>query len=96
MITISRDELPERSSDTRRATWLPRLGLYESVWTAIEPCRRSPSPGVVRHQQGQHRLAAELIGKAMALRPDVAVYHASLAEVHRALGQLENAVASGQ
>jgi tetratricopeptide (TPR) repeat protein len=49
--------------------------------------------GVVRHQQGQSRLAAELIGAALALRPKAAVFHASLAEVHQALGQHERAVA---
>jgi tetratricopeptide (TPR) repeat protein len=52
--------------------------------------------GMLRHQQGQNRLAANLIGRAVALRPLVPVFHASLAEVHRALGQFEQAVACGR
>jgi tetratricopeptide (TPR) repeat protein len=51
--------------------------------------------GILRHHQGQNRLAGRLIGKAVALQPGVAIYHASLAEVYRALGQLEEAVARG-
>jgi tetratricopeptide (TPR) repeat protein len=48
--------------------------------------------GVLRHQQGDHARAVELIGKAVALRPNVAAWHANLAEGYRALGQLERAV----
>ncbi len=47
--------------------------------------------GVVRHQQGDHGSAVELIGRAIALRPNVAAFHANLAEVYRALGQWERA-----
>jgi len=47
--------------------------------------------GVVRHQQGQSRLAAELIGRAVALRPGVAVFRATLGEAYRALGHFERA-----
>ena len=38
------------------------------------------------------RRAVELIGKATALRPDVAAYHSNLAEAHRALGDYQQAV----
>ncbi len=48
--------------------------------------------GVLRHQQGQSALAVELIGKAVALRPSVSVFHANLAEAYRALGQFERAI----
>jgi tetratricopeptide (TPR) repeat protein len=48
--------------------------------------------GVLRYQQGEHREAIELIGRAVALRPNVAAFHANLAEAYRALGQLERAV----
>ncbi len=48
--------------------------------------------GVLHHQQGGHAKAVELIGKAIALRPNVAAFHANLAEAYRALGQLDRAV----
>jgi tetratricopeptide (TPR) repeat protein len=48
--------------------------------------------GVLRHQQGDHAQAVELICKAIGLRPNVAAFHANLAEVYRALGQLDRAV----
>jgi tetratricopeptide (TPR) repeat protein len=48
--------------------------------------------GVLRHQQGQHAPAVELIAKAVALRPGVPAFHANLAEAYRALGQFDRAV----
>lgn len=48
--------------------------------------------GVLRHQQGEHRQAVELISQAVALRPNVAAFHANLAEAYRAQGQLERAI----
>jgi len=47
--------------------------------------------GVLRHQQGDHAQAVELICKAIALRPNVAAFHANLAEPYRALRQLDRA-----
>ena len=47
--------------------------------------------GVLHHQQGDHARAVELIGRAVALRPNVPAFHANLAEAYRALGQLERA-----
>ena len=49
--------------------------------------------GVLHYQSGHHQRAAELIGRAVALRPDAASYHANLAEAHRAQGEHEQAVA---
>ncbi len=48
--------------------------------------------GVLRHQQGDHAAAVEMIRRAVALRPGVAVFHANLAEAYRGLGQPERAV----
>ena len=48
--------------------------------------------GVLAHQQGEHDRAVDLIGRAIALNPNAAAYHANLAEVYRALGRLERAV----
>ena len=36
--------------------------------------------GVLRHQQGDHASAVELIGRAVALRPNAFAFHANLAE----------------
>ena len=47
---------------------------------------------MLRHQQGDHARAVELIGRAVALRPNVPAFHANLAEAYRALGQFERAV----
>jgi len=47
--------------------------------------------GVLHHQQGNHTRAVELIGRAVALRPSVAIYHANLAEPYRELGQFDRA-----
>jgi tetratricopeptide (TPR) repeat protein len=47
--------------------------------------------GVLKHQRGDHRKAVELIGRAVALRPSFAIFHANLAEAYRALGQLDRA-----
>ncbi len=47
--------------------------------------------GVLHHQQGNYPQAVALIGRAVALRPNVAVYHANLAEPFRELGAFERA-----
>jgi tetratricopeptide (TPR) repeat protein len=47
--------------------------------------------GVVALQQGDHRRAAEHIGRAVARNPGAAVYHTNLGEAYRALGQLDRA-----
>ncbi len=48
--------------------------------------------GVLHHQQGNHARAVELIGRAVALRPNSHIFHANLAEAYRALGDFERAV----
>jgi tetratricopeptide (TPR) repeat protein len=47
--------------------------------------------GVVAHQLGQHQPAAQLMSRAIVIKPSPA-YYANLAEVWRALGQLDTAV----
>jgi tetratricopeptide (TPR) repeat protein len=47
--------------------------------------------GVLHHQQGDHAKAIELIGRAVAIRPNVPAFHANLAEAYRATGQLDRA-----
>ena len=48
--------------------------------------------GVLHHQQGDQTRAMALIGRAVALQPNVPAFHANLAEVYRSLGQLERAI----
>jgi tetratricopeptide (TPR) repeat protein len=48
--------------------------------------------GLMHHECGHSSRAAELIGRAVTLRPETAAYHANLAEVHRKLGGYEQAV----
>src|SRR5436190_20017613 len=50
--------------------------------------------GVMHHQCGHCARAAELIGRAVTLRPDVPAYHANLAEAQRALGRHDQAAES--
>jgi tetratricopeptide (TPR) repeat protein len=47
--------------------------------------------GVLSHQRGDHGRAVELMGRAVALRPNVPAFHSNLAEAYRALGQFERA-----
>ena len=50
--------------------------------------------GVLAHQTERSCLALELIGQAVALTPDNAVFHHNLGEVQRELGRLEPAMES--
>jgi tetratricopeptide (TPR) repeat protein len=47
--------------------------------------------GILAYQQGELARAVELIGRAIARRPGVAAFYANLGEVHRALGQFDQA-----
>jgi tetratricopeptide (TPR) repeat protein len=47
--------------------------------------------GVVALQQGDCSRAVELIGRAVAIAPNVAAFHGNLAEAYRGLGQLDRA-----
>ena len=48
--------------------------------------------GVLHHQQGDHARAVELIGRAVALRPNAFAFHANLAEAYRAQGKFDRAI----
>jgi len=92
VVTISRDEFASAVRLHRAGELAAATRMYESILD-----RDSTNAdafhllGVVRHQQGQSRLAAELIGRAVALRPGVAVFRATLGETYRALGQFDQA-----
>lgn len=48
--------------------------------------------GVLRHQQGRHEEAAELVGRAVALRPNDAGLQLNLGNALKALGKLDGAI----
>ncbi|CAB3786998.1 Cell division coordinator CpoB [Paraburkholderia caffeinitolerans] len=48
--------------------------------------------GVLRHQQGQHAEAADLVRRAVSLRPDDAALQLNLGNALKALGELEGAI----
>ena len=52
--------------------------------------------GVIAHQVGKQALAAELIGKAIQSKGDVALFHANLSEILRQLKRLDEAIAHGE
>jgi tetratricopeptide (TPR) repeat protein len=52
--------------------------------------------GVIAYQQGDHTQAAARIAAAIARNPGASAYHANLAEVYRALGRLDEAIACGR
>jgi tetratricopeptide (TPR) repeat protein len=52
--------------------------------------------GVIAHQVGNQPVAAELIKKSIASKPDVALFHANLSEISRQLKQLDQAVSHGE
>ena len=66
---------------------LARAGsLYQTV-LASEPDNAEAMHllGVLNHQRGEHTRAVELMGRAVAIRPNAAAFHANLAEAYRAL-----------
>jgi tetratricopeptide (TPR) repeat protein len=69
--------------------------LYQAILT-VQPGHLEALHllGVVAHQQGDHARAVELIARAIAGNAGNAMYHANLAEAYRALGRLDQAVAS--
>ncbi|MEM5326876.1 tetratricopeptide repeat protein [Paraburkholderia sp. JHI2823] len=48
--------------------------------------------GVLRHQQGQHAEAADLVRRAVTLRPDDAALQLNLGNALKALGELDGAI----
>jgi Flp pilus assembly protein TadD len=74
-----------------------RLGDAEAGYLAV--LRHQPDNadalhllGVVAHQTARDEQAARLIGRALALRPRVALYHHNMAATMRALSRLDEAI----
>jgi tetratricopeptide (TPR) repeat protein len=71
----------------------PAAELYEKI--LIQDRENADSLhllGVLRHQEGDYPRAVELIGRAVALRPNVPAFHSNLAEPYRAQGQFDRAI----
>ncbi|MSO89584.1 MAG: tetratricopeptide repeat protein [Rhodospirillaceae bacterium] len=78
-----------------RAGWLHEAQtLYRQVLDK-EPAQPDALHllGLIAHQIGQHGLAVQLIGQAIAVNAQAPDYHANLAEAQRALGRLDEAEA---
>jgi tetratricopeptide (TPR) repeat protein len=83
----------------RQADQLQREGRYADAARAYHSLlERWPDHvgalhnfGVMHLQCGYPERAADLLGRAVALRPDVPAYHTNLAEAHRALKQYQQA-----
>jgi len=52
--------------------------------------------GVLAHKTGKPRIAVDLIGKAIEIRPDVAQFHSNRGEMCRLLGRLNEAIRHGE
>ena len=88
--TISRDEFTGAVRLHQSGQLAAAARLYESFLdrdaTHVDALHLL---GVARHQLGQVRAGRRLIGRAVALRPQAAVFRATLAEAYRALGQYD-------
>lgn len=69
--------------------------IYEEV-LAGDPANAAAlhALGVVHNQRGEHDRAAELIGRAVALRPSVPLFHVNLGEAYRNLKEFDRAAGS--
>jgi tetratricopeptide (TPR) repeat protein len=97
MLTTSRDEFGSAVDRHKAGDLEGAARLYDSI-LARQPSRAEVLHmfGLLRMQQGQAWVAVQLIGRAVALRPDAALFHATLAEAHRAQGEFELSVESAQ
>ncbi len=92
-VTISRDEFASAVRMHQSGDLMAAARLYESILgrDAVH-ADALHLLGLARHQQGESRLAVDLISRAVALRPAAAVFRATLGEAYRALGQFDRAV----
>ena len=83
-------DLSEAMEQDRRGELERAARAYEAA-LAEDPDRAEALHllGLIALERGDAASAAELIGRALAARPDVADYHAALGEAYWALGQPE-------
>jgi tetratricopeptide (TPR) repeat protein len=95
IVATMADDLSDALEHHRRGHLALAASAYDAV-LADQPDRPDALHlrGLVALQQGDIRRAGTLIGRSVALEPTEASYHASLAEVHWALGDGDRAVAS--
>ena len=78
-----------------------RLPQAETVLREILQAQPKHAPalhllGIVAHQQGQTRLGVQLLGEAIEIDPSKSLFHANRGEMYRQLGDLDEAIASGE
>jgi predicted O-linked N-acetylglucosamine transferase (SPINDLY family) len=75
--------------------WQAAEQIYQRI-LAVEPDHADALhlSGVLAHQRGASAVAVELIGRAIRLKGNEAVYHNNLGNALKALGRLDEAVAS--
>jgi tetratricopeptide (TPR) repeat protein len=93
MVSLTMQDMLTAAIEMHRSGQLgPASQLYQKVLAREqENAEALHLLGVLHHQQGNHTRAVELIGRAVALRPNSHVYHANLAEAYRALGDFDRA-----
>ncbi len=97
----ARDPAREAARLVAAATALHRAGRLREAEAAyrliLDRQRDNPEAlhllGVLAHQRGDHKTAAELIGQAIAVDAAVALYHYHLGETHRAAGRFAQSAA---
>jgi predicted TPR repeat methyltransferase len=96
---VTMDELRDALRAAREHHEAGRLPQAEAMYRQI--LRAQPDHpdalhllGAMAHQLGNHLLALELIGRAIAADSCAPVYHSNLGSSYRALGRLDEAIAS--
>jgi tetratricopeptide (TPR) repeat protein len=86
------DEMAQALGLHRAGDLAEAAGRYQAILHRDpEHAEASCLLGMVRNQEGRFALAIELIGRAVALRPGVAAFHASLGLAWQAQGRLAEA-----
>ena len=86
----------QRAIEHHEANRLPQAeALYREILARDPRCSDALHLlGVIAGQVGRHELAVDLIGQAVKLAPERALFHANLGETYRGLARLDEAVAS--
>jgi len=73
-----------------------RLADAENLCRQVLQARPENLLAIVYHQAGDNNGAVELLHRAIAAKPDNALFHCNLIEVARLAGRLEEAIAAGR
>lgn len=77
-----------------------RLAAAEELcWQVLRANPRQPAAlhllGIIAHQRGQAPTAIDFVRRAIAITPDMALYHSNLGEICRLAGRPDEALAAG-